>query len=163
MRVALGIGSNIGDRMGNLRKAVQLLKEKKIAIIAKSDIFETAPVGVTQQPRFLNACVIIETEAKPEELLSTIKTIEQEIGRVQRVHWGPREIDIDILLLENGQTYTSSTLCIPHPEMYKRAFVLVPLAQIAPDWVHPLSKTTIDALAQKLNLQDETLIKISSL
>jgi 2-amino-4-hydroxy-6-hydroxymethyldihydropteridine diphosphokinase len=80
MRLALGIGSNVGDRMNNLRKAVQLLKEKGVVIIAKSDIFETAPMGVTDQPRFLNACIVVDTKFDLEELLSVVKSIEQEMG-----------------------------------------------------------------------------------
>ncbi|WP_213701003.1 MULTISPECIES: 2-amino-4-hydroxy-6-hydroxymethyldihydropteridine diphosphokinase [Aminobacterium] len=163
MRLALGIGSNVGDRMNNLRKAVQLLKEKGVVIIAKSDIFETAPMGVTDQPRFLNACIVIDTKFDLEELLSVVKSIEQEMGRVHRLRWGPREIDIDLLLLENGEVLDSSTLKVPHPEMHKRAFVLMPLAQIAPDWIHPLLKVSVKKLAEDIHLQDETLLKISSL
>ena len=163
MRLALGIGSNVGDRMNNLRKAVQLLKEKGVVIIAKSDIFETAPMGVTDQPRFLNACIVIDTKFDLEELLSVVKSIEQEMGRVHRLRWGPREIDIDLLLLENGEGLDSSTLKVPHPEMHKRAFVLMPLAQIAPDWIHPLLKVSVKKLAEDIHLQDETLLKISSL
>jgi 2-amino-4-hydroxy-6-hydroxymethyldihydropteridine diphosphokinase len=163
MRLALGIGSNVGDRMNNLRKAVQLLKEKGVVIIAKSDIFETAPMGVTDQPRFLNACIVVDTKFDLEELLSVVKSIEQEMGRVHRLRWGPREIDIDLLLLENGEVLDSSTLKVPHPEMHKRAFVLMPLAQIAPDWIHPLLKVSVKKLAEDIHLQDETLLKISSL
>lgn len=163
MRLALGIGSNVGDRMNNLRKAVQLLKEKGVVIIAKSDIFETAPMGVTDQPRFLNACIVVDTKFDLEELLSVVKSIEQEMGRVHRLRWGPREIDIDLLLLENGEVLDRSTLKVPHPEMHKRAFVLMPLAQIAPDWIHPLLKVSVKKLAEDIHLQDETLLKISSL
>ncbi|ADE57563.1 MAG: 2-amino-4-hydroxy-6-hydroxymethyldihydropteridine diphosphokinase [Aminobacterium colombiense] len=163
MRLALGIGSNVGDRMNNLRKAVQLLKEKGVVIIAKSDIFETAPMGVTDQPRFLNACIVVDTKFDLEELLSVVKSIEQEMGRVHRLRWGPREIDIDLLLLENGEVLDSSTLKVPHPEMHKRAFVLMPLAQIAPDWIHPLLKVSVKKLAEDIHSQDETLLKISSL
>ncbi|GHV44521.1 2-amino-4-hydroxy-6-hydroxymethyldihydropteridine diphosphokinase [Synergistales bacterium] len=136
MRAVLGLGANLGNRLTNLRAAVHHLKEI-IHIVAKSDVFETEPWGVRDQPRFLNACVLVEPKGErlfePEKLLSIVKDIEKRMGRKDSRRWGERVIDIDILLMDS-LTCESEILKIPHPHMRERLFVLTPLSQILPDW-----------------------------
>jgi 2-amino-4-hydroxy-6-hydroxymethyldihydropteridine diphosphokinase len=131
MLTALGLGSNLGDRLGNLRTALGFLKEQ-YTILKTSDVFETAPWGVTDQPSFLNACLLMECEVPPETpetLLGQVKAIEKKMGRTETRRWGERIIDIDILLM-GSLMYDSPNLHIPHSEMHRRDFVLIPLAQI---------------------------------
>jgi len=161
-RVAIALGSNLGDRLGNLRKAVRLLKLKGINITGRSDIFETHPLGPQDQNRFLNACVIIDSQLSPQSLLIQLKDIEKQIGRVHRGKWGPREIDLDILLYDND-VIDESDLIIPHPEFHKRSFVLIPLEQLTPDWIHPVMGRTIRDLKEKLQDMDQTMVRIVQL
>ena len=133
--IYLGLGSNVGDRLGNLQSAIDGLR-KIGTVTAISKVYETEPWGKTDQPAFLNACVGLETELSPEDLLYHLKEIEQQIGRVARERWGPREIDIDILFYHDKQL-SSQRLTIPHPLLQERAFVLVPLNDIALDTKHP--------------------------
>jgi 2-amino-4-hydroxy-6-hydroxymethyldihydropteridine diphosphokinase len=148
-RTAIGIGSNVGDRLANVRKAVRAIAERVGTVSAASDVYETPPWGVESQPRFLNACVVAETTLAPMELLSELKEIEQALGRKKRGRWGPREIDLDILLYE-GVEMDEESLSIPHPCMGERAFVLVPLAAIAPDFVLAATGKTIAELLRAL-------------
>lgn len=158
-RVAIALGSNLGDRLGNLRKALRLLKLKGINITGRSDIFETHPLGPQDQNRFLNACVIIDSQLSPQSLLIQLKDIEKQIGRIHRGKWGPREIDLDILLYEN-YVIDGSDLTIPHPEFHKRSFVLIPLEQLTPDWIHPVIGITIRDLKERLQDMDQTMVRI---
>ena len=105
---------------------------------------------MAEQPRFLNACAVIETELPPEALLSVVKEIERKIGRVKRERWGPREIDIDILLY-GDLSLELPGLSIPHPRLHERKFVLVPLVKIAPDWVHPKLGLPISGIAAAID------------
>ncbi|MBM3948095.1 MAG: 2-amino-4-hydroxy-6-hydroxymethyldihydropteridine diphosphokinase [SAR202 cluster bacterium] len=144
----LGLGSNMGDRLGYLRAAVRELaaiSEKATA----SSAYETEPVGITDQPLFLNAVCHIVTRLDPWELLDTVRGIEAKYGRQRTVVGGPRTLDIDILLYD-GLVMETPELTIPHPRMHQRAFVLVPLVEIAPDVVHPELKATVSALLAKL-------------
>lgn len=131
MRIFVGLGSNVGDRLGNLRGAVRALSARDgIEVTATSGVYETDPVG-PEQPDFLNAVVEIETELAAEELLRVFKQIEIELGRVTRERWGPREIDLDLLVY--GDLHVEAEdLVVPHPQIATRAFVLVPLVEIAP-------------------------------
>lgn len=139
----LGIGSNLGDKRKNLDRAVDLLRENpKNRVITVSDYIVTEPVGGVEQDDFLNGVVFMESLQTPEEMLAQIRDIEQELKRVRTVRWGPRTIDVDILLYDDIVMHTE-TLTIPHPEMCKRGFVLEPLAAIAPYAVHPVWKKTI--------------------
>lgn len=128
----LGLGANIGDRKSNLRAAVALLRERGCTLAAASSLYLTKPVGITDQPDFLNAVIRVKTALDPHDLLATCRKIEQELGRERTTQWGPRVIDIDILLYE-GAAIDDSELVIPHPRILDRAFVLVPLVEIAPD------------------------------
>jgi len=146
MQVYLGLGSNLGDREGNLMMGIEYLS-KKVVIEQVSSLYETEPVGYLDQPWFLNAVISGSTEFVPWELLHFIKEVEYDIGRAPSFPNGPRSIDIDILLYANRVIQTTE-LTIPHPRLAERAFVLVPLAAIAPGLVHPTSQKAIrDLLA----------------
>ncbi|MDH7603204.1 MAG: 2-amino-4-hydroxy-6-hydroxymethyldihydropteridine diphosphokinase, partial [Armatimonadota bacterium] len=125
--VYLGLGSNLGDRAANLREAIRRLNEGNgCKVVRCSSIYESKPVGVVEQPDFLNAVVEVATALPPFRLLEYCQAIEDAMGRVRTIRWGPRVIDIDILLY-NQQSLRTDKLVIPHPEMLNRAFVLVPL------------------------------------
>ena len=127
----LSLGANLGKREETLREAVRrLAKHEDIKILAVSSLYETEPWGKTDQPRFLNLAVSLQTRLSPESLLAVVQALETELGRVRHEHWGPRIIDIDILHIEGVERNTSE-LTLPHPYMTERAFVLIPLAEIA--------------------------------
>lgn len=150
VRVFLGLGSNIGERVANLDEAIARLDaHKNISVIKRSSIIETEPYGNVDQDKFMNMCVEIETDLTPVTLLETVLKVEQDMGRTRIIDWGPRNIDIDILLYEDLEINLVD-LDIPHAEMHKRLFVLEPLAEIAPDVIHPTSGLTIKALKKKL-------------
>ncbi len=136
-KVYLGLGSNIGNRKAYLRAAIRLLKKHKdIEVIRYSLVYETDPVGLTGQRKFFNMATEIETNLPPRELLSVLSLIENLLKRERFIKWGPRTIDIDILLYGN-KTMSGEELTIPHPRMAERAFVLVPLLEIAPNLTLP--------------------------
>jgi len=154
-RAYLGIGSNMGDKSEYLDMAVQAIeKSEDCRLLQVSDFIVTNPVGDVKQDDFLNGCVELDTLLSPEELLGFTNGIEQAAGRTREIHWGPRALDVDILLYDDLVT-TDSKLVIPHHEMHKREFVLKPLSQIAPYAVHPiLNERVIDMLEKlkKINL-----------
>lgn len=147
-KVYLSLGSNIGDRQTQLEEAIEKLK-KLGAIAAVSSLYETEPMDVAHQPWFLNCALLLETELMPKQLIKAILGIEREMGRRRAQLKGPRLIDIDILLLGNS-VVEAKELTIPHPAMHKRRFVLVPLAEIAPETRHPVLKKTITELRDAL-------------
>ncbi len=148
--VYIGLGSNVGNRENNLQSAVTHLAFKSgLRVVKISPVYETKPVGVTNQRDFLNAVVKLTTSLSPKELLKTTKEVENSLGRARKEHWGPRTIDLDILLF-NQQVIREDNLNIPHPEIISRAFVLVPLADIAPELIHPVAKKTIKQLLEEL-------------
>ncbi len=128
--VYLGLGTNLGNKRNNLKEAVRLLR-REVKIVKVSSLYKTKPVGYLDQPDFLNAVVAAKTSLTPLQLLKQVKAIEKIMGRVKSVPWGPRLIDIDILLYE-GKKVNHSRLIIPHPQINKRGFVLKPLKEIAP-------------------------------
>lgn len=135
--VFLGLGSNLGDREAHLADAIATLSsDVSINVTAQSAIIETEPMGVENQGKFLNAVIEIETSLTPQELLQTCLGIEIQHGRVRDEKWGPRTIDIDILFFDD-QLIQEEGLHVPHPEVHNRAFALQPMAEIAPDFVHP--------------------------
>lgn len=144
----LGLGSNLGDRKQNLAQALELLSHQ-VAMEQISSIYETQPVGYEPQPLFLNTVCCIRTVLSPEELLSLAKQIEARMGRVSSFPNAPRLIDIDILFYEH-EVIKRHGLIIPHPRLAERAFVLIPLAEIAPGLVHPETGKTIKQLADSL-------------
>jgi len=146
----IGFGSNIGDRLGHIQNAIQVLsKTEGITLRKISSIYTTDPVGYEAQAQFLNGVVAIHTSLSPLSLLHTLKNIETAIGRKHRIRWGPREIDLDILIYGDLCVQTEK-LVIPHPEMRLRGFVLIPLAEIAPNLVHPVFQETIQTLLNRL-------------
>ena len=145
----LGLGSNVGDRLANLRAAVGALPARGVRVTRASSLYETAPQGeVLDQPDFLNACVRIETELEPEGLLDACKAVERELGRrAGGVRHGPRPIDVDVLLL-GDTTHRSARLSLPHEQVTSRRFVLVPLLELAPDLAVPGAGRAADALTR---------------
>lgn len=134
--IYLALGSNVGDRQENLKEAISQLVPQ-VSITAESSIYETEPWGYEDQDDFLNMVVQGETELEPLELLAHLKEIEANVGRTKTFRNGPREIDLDILFYDD-LIMEDKNLAIPHPRLHERAFVLVPLADIAPDFVHPI-------------------------
>jgi 2-amino-4-hydroxy-6-hydroxymethyldihydropteridine diphosphokinase len=128
-RVWLALGSNLGHRSRYLAAAKDALPAAGVTIIRQSRVMETQPVGVTDQPRFLNQVLEVETSLEPRTLLETVKHIEEQVGRIQRQRWGPREIDIDILRYD-GRRVDEPGLHIPHPELRNRPFLLELLAEL---------------------------------
>ncbi|MCS7000030.1 MAG: 2-amino-4-hydroxy-6-hydroxymethyldihydropteridine diphosphokinase [Bacteroidota bacterium] len=153
--VLVALGSNLGDRVGYLNAAVQMIAATRcIENIRSSPIYETEPVGYTNQPRFLNCCIIGSTLLDPIALHSCLKHIEQELGRRSRPRWHEREIDLDIILYGRYVLH-SAALTIPHPSATERAFVLLPACDIAADWIHPLTGKTIGELATPYRHTDQ--------
>ena len=141
-RVYLSLGSNIGDREGNLRKAVERLAAQEIRMLHASRIYETEPVDYKDQAWFLNQVVEAETALFPMQLLTRIGRVERELGRRHTVRNGPRTIDIDILFY-GAATVETARLEIPHPRIAQRRFVLAPLAELAPDLRHPVTHRSV--------------------
>ena len=135
------LGSNLGDRMAMLQNAADRIAERIGIILTQSSIYETEPWGVTNQPNFLNQVLEIETPLHPIDVLAGILKIEIELGRERRELWSERTIDIDILYYEDV-VMTMQNLVIPHPRLHERQFTLVPLVEIAPDFMHPKLKAT---------------------
>lgn len=146
----LGLGSNVGDRRANLQAAVDALPRHGVTVVASSSTYDTDPVGeVLDQPAFLNACVRVETELGPEELLDACKAVEAELGRVlagqEYVRHGPRAIDVDVLLL-GDEPHESERLTLPHAQVLERRFVLIPLLELDLGLTTPYGRRLADAL-----------------
>ncbi|MDO5787902.1 MAG: 2-amino-4-hydroxy-6-hydroxymethyldihydropteridine diphosphokinase [Fusobacterium sp.] len=149
-KVYLSLGSNMGDKRENLLEAIKRVGElENTEVVKSSTILETEPFGYIEQDNFLNACLEVKTLLTPQEFLSFILKIELDMGRVREIKWGPRVIDIDILFYDN-EIIQEDNLAVPHPWICEREFVLEPLSEIAPNYVHPLERKTIMMLARKL-------------
>ncbi|KAA3645072.1 MAG: 2-amino-4-hydroxy-6-hydroxymethyldihydropteridine diphosphokinase [Chloroflexi bacterium] len=150
--VYVALGSNVGDRLQNLRDAIaQLAPEVKVT--TESSIYETEPWGFEEQDDFLNMVVQGETDLEPDELLEHLKRIEDNVGRTKTFRNGPREIDLDILFYDD-LILESDGLVIPHPRLHERAFVLVPLADIDTELVHPIWNHSVADLLQQLDVTE---------
>ena len=148
-KVFIGLGSNVGNRLLNIEKAIDLINENSNCKVVKtSSIFESVAFGVKEQNNFLNSVVCIETDYKPVNLLKLLKNIENKIGRTKTEKWGPREIDLDILLFDN-LVFSENDLTIPHKGIQERDFVMVPLTEIEPEIVHPVLKDKIKNIILK--------------
>ena len=145
----IALGSNLGDRKANLEEAAKCVAAAGIKIVKVSSWLETEPYGVTDQPMFMNGVMQVETDKNPLELLRTLLSIELDLGRVRKRHWGERNIDLDLLFYEDV-IMTSKELNLPHPDMQNRDFVLIPLAEIAPNLMHPVLHKTIKQLLETL-------------
>lgn len=148
-RAYIALGSNIAPRMDYLRQAIEAIGDVKwMSVVKKSSIYETEPVGYENQENFLNQVIEITTQYSPLELLDACQLIENKLGRERDIKWGPRTIDLDILLY-NQESIVTNQLIIPHPRMDSRAFVLVPLAELNPELIIP---TTNNAVREQLSL-----------
>lgn len=153
-RVYLGLGSNMGDKEENLAYAIYLIElTEKIIVTRQSSLYITAPWGKTDQDEFLNQVIEIETGMTPLELLDVLQKIEIKLGRLRNEKWGPRVIDLDILLF-GEEIIALQELVIPHPHLYARLFVLIPLQEIAPQLVFPDGKGIGEVLARAAQLED---------
>lgn len=147
----IGLGSNMGDKFANLKKAIEELEKMQGTKVLKlSSLYKTEPVGGAEQDWFVNAAAEIETSLTPRELLNKLLYIEKNLGRVRDVKWGPRVIDLDILLYDD-LVMDEEGLSIPHPYLHKRGFVLVPLAEIAPKVIHPKLKKSMSELMRGIH------------
>jgi len=157
-RSAIALGSNLGDSRAILESSLKILDQTPgISLLAQSSFYRTAPVG-PPQPDYLNACALLKAEMSPQELLETLLAIEAKFGRVRQERWGPRILDLDLLLFDNLILDTPN-LTLPHTYLRERAFVLVPLVEIAPDWIDPISEKAIAQLVQEVDCSGVTKIE----
>lgn len=152
-RAFLGLGSNMGESRKLLKQAMEQIENEYIKIVARSDFFTTKAWGLEDQPDFLNNVIEIETSYEPSGLLSHLQRIELALGRERKIHWGPRTVDIDILFFDDKKIYQSD-LIIPHPYVEERAFVLEPMNQIAPHFIHPVRNKPIRRLLEELRQKE---------
>jgi dihydroneopterin aldolase / 2-amino-4-hydroxy-6-hydroxymethyldihydropteridine diphosphokinase len=146
--VYIGIGSNLGDKESNCREAIYRLQAAGCRVMKVSSVHITEPWGLRDQPLFANMAIMAETSRPPEDLMSLLKTIESDMGREGSVKWGPRLIDLDILLY-GDLIVSEASVSIPHPMLHEREFALAPLAEIAPDTMHPVLKKSIKKLLEE--------------
>lgn len=153
----LHLGSNVGDRKSMLLQAINSINQSIGNVVKKSSIYETEPWGLANQPNFYNMAIEVHSELNPEEVCLATKAIEKEMDRKKEIHWGPRNIDIDILYCDDI-VYSSEKLTIPHPQIYNRNFVLIPMMEIAGDFMDPVNKLTIESLYEICGDTNEVFI-----
>ena len=155
----IGLGANLGDPRRQVEEAIQRLKEaEEVEVLRVSNLYRTPPLGPPGQPWYVNAAVQVKTRLTAEELMRVLISIERDMGRVRGERWGPRLIDLD-LLLYNGEIITGPDLTVPHPEMHRRAFVLAPLAEIAPQAWHTVLGKTVAELWENLDAADREAVE----
>ncbi len=157
--VFLGLGSNVGDRLGHLRDAIAGLEAGGCKVLAVSSAYETPPWGFLDQPAFLNAVIQVQCPLAPHDLLRLAMEVEESLGRERSMQWGPRTIDIDVLAIGALQS-VSQRLVIPHPLLHARAFVLLPWAEIAPDFQVPGHDRTVLDLLNACPMQERADISL---
>lgn len=156
----IGIGSNVGDKVSQCEKAIsEIVKVDRHKLLAKSSLFKTQPIGYTSQDWFVNGVIKIETDLEPFDLLRALKVIESHLGRKETFRWGPRAIDLDILIFDEKEIHTEE-LQIPHPLIHERQFVLIPLAEIDRNLIHPVLKKSIQELLEDFK-EDQGIEKLS--
>lgn len=159
----IGLGSNLGDREENLRRALEMMDGLPgTRVLRVSSLYRTEPVGVTDQPEFLNLAVELETELEPKALLISLQKIEDDLGRVRQVRWGSRTIDLDIIYY-GDRIVEEPKLEVPHPRANQRAFVLEPLAEIAPDLVDPVTGRSVKEMLEELDRKGQRVEKAGSI
>jgi len=157
--VFISLGSNLGNRIENLKKAIHCIDEQLGEIIKTSSIYKTAPWGKSNQPDFLNQVVLIHSEKSPSDSLDILSSIEQHMGRRREEKWGARIIDLDLLYVDN-EVHQTATLTLPHAGIPLRRFVLVPLVEIDPDFIHPLlKKNQLQLLTECTDKLEVTILK----
>jgi 2-amino-4-hydroxy-6-hydroxymethyldihydropteridine diphosphokinase len=151
----IGIGSNLGDRKANIEEAItRMKKEKGFQVLRLSSLYESDPWGLKDQSRFLNGVVEVESTLPPKVLLLRLLSIETDMGRMRDRKWGPRVIDLDLLLYDKViiKESVKDGIVVPHPEMHRRNFVLIPLIELAPDTIHPKNKQPLKKLLHLLKI-----------
>ncbi len=154
--IFLSLGGNIGDVQSTFVDAIELLEERGVSIVKESSVYTTEPVGNTDQDWFYNQVIQVETKLSPQELLDSCLEVEKLLGRIRTdEHWGPRTIDID-LICYNQESCNTETLSLPHPEACNRKFVLLPLAEIAPDFQAPVMNKTVSEILKECEKKDSS-------
>ncbi|MDO6354009.1 2-amino-4-hydroxy-6-hydroxymethyldihydropteridine diphosphokinase [Caloramator sp. CAR-1] len=145
----IAFGTNVGNREENINVALKMMEDRGLKIIKTSKIYVTEPYGYKDQPEFLNGAVVVETSLSCRELLNVLLNIEKDMGRVRHFKWGPRNIDLDIIFY-NDEVIDEPDLKVPHPDMQNRDFVLKPLCDLNPNFVHPVFKKAVKTLLEEL-------------
>jgi len=155
----IGLGANLGEPRRQLEEALRLLAQaEEVEVVKVSTFYLNPPLGPPEQPWYVNAVAQVRTRLAPEELLRVLRRVEEALGRVRGERWGPRLLDLD-LLLYGGEVLSAGELVVPHPELHRRAFVLVPLAEIAPEAYHPVLQKTAAELVAELKPQDREVLE----
>lgn len=148
-RAYIAFGSNLGNKTEIIDRAFIFIENNDMKITKKSEMYETEPYGYADQPNFINGAIEVHTHLNCREVLKRLLSIEAELGRVRQFKWGPRVIDLDIIFF-NDEVYDEEDLIVPHPDMHNRNFVLKPLNDICPDYLHPILNKTVAELLNQL-------------